>query len=124
MYTVTIREHIMIAHSLPDPAFGPAQQMHGATYVVDVSFYAPELNAQNIVIDIAIAHDVTKKVLNKLNYQNLDNLAVFTNQLTTTEFLAKYIHDEIKEAVKHEFIGKMKVVLNESHVASASYESA
>jgi 6-pyruvoyltetrahydropterin/6-carboxytetrahydropterin synthase len=96
MYSVKIRQHIMIAHSFAHPGFGPAQKMHGATYVVDVSFFAPELNDMAVVIDIALAHDALKEVLTPLNYQNLDELPQFEGQLTTTEFLASYIHDEVK----------------------------
>lgn len=124
MYSVKIRQHIMIAHSLPHPAFGPAQNMHGATYVVDVSFKSELLNDQNIVIDIGLAHDVLKKVLAPIDYQNLDELPLFKGQLTTTEFLAKYIHDEVKAAVKSHFAGTIAVCLGESHVAWASYEGA
>ncbi len=114
----------MIAHSFNHPGFGPAQKMHGATYVVDVSFFADALNEMAVVIDIALAHDVLEEVLTPLNYQNLDELPQFKGQLTTTEFLAKYIHDQVKERVMGEFSGKIKVTLGESHVAWASYESA
>lgn len=121
MYSVCIRQHIMIAHSLPDPAFGPAQNMHGATFVVDASFFSGQLTAQNIVIDIALAHEVVEKVLKPLDYQNLDELPQFKGKLTTTEFLAKYIHDQVKEAVKDYFLGRIEIRLGESHVAWASY---
>lgn len=123
MYNIRIRDHIMIAHSLPHPAFGPAQNMHGATYVVDVSFFSQTLNEQNIVVDIAVAHEVLKKVLEPLGYKNLDELPQFKGHLTTTEFLAKYIHDEIKAAMQEEFQGRVRVELGESHVAWAAYES-
>ena len=122
MYSVKIREHIMIAHSLPHPGFGPARNLHGATYVVDATFFAKELNEMSIVIDIGLAHEVLKKVLAPLAYQNLDELEAFQGVLTTTEFLAKYIHDQIKEAVADQFKGRVKVTLGESHVAWASYE--
>lgn len=114
----------MIAHSFNHPGFGPAQKMHGATYVVDVSFFSEGLNDMAVVIDIALAHDALKEVLTPLNYQNLDELPQFEGKLTTTEFLAKYIHDEVKAKVAPEFDGKLKVTLGESHVAWASYESA
>ncbi len=113
----------MIAHSFAHPGFGPAQKMHGATYVVDVSFFAEELNDMAVVIDISLAHDALKEVLNPLNYQNLDELPQFKGQLTTTEFLAKYIHEEVKQKVSGQFSGKIKVTLGESHIAWASYES-
>ena len=112
----------MIAHSLPHPAFGPAQNMHGATYVVDLSFKSKDVNEQNIVIDIGLAHDILKEVLKPIDYQNLDELPQFKGILTTTEFLAKYIHDQVKEAVKEQFSGTIEVCLGESHVAWASYE--
>ena len=89
----------MIAHSLPDPFFGPAANMHGATYVVDAEFQSAALNPQNVVIDIGFAHDVLKQVLGELNYQNLDEMEVFDGQLTTTEYLAKYIFDRVAESV-------------------------
>lgn len=122
MYSISIRQHIMIAHSLQHPAFGPAQNMHGATYIVDVFFFSPKLSEQNIVIDIALAHEVLEKVLKPLDYQNLDEIPQFKGKLTTTEFLAKYIHDAVKTAVQDQFDGKIKVTLGESHVAWASYE--
>lgn len=112
----------MIAHSLPHPAFGPAQKMHGATYVVDLSFRATHLNEQNIVIDIGLAHDILKEVLKPIDYQNLDEVPQFKGQLTTTEFLAKYIHDQVKKAVESQFEGKIAVSLGESHIAWASFE--
>ncbi len=122
MYTVKIREHIMIAHSFKDPFFGPAQKMHGATYVVDVSFITPQLNKHNVVIDIGRAHDVTKKILQQINYQNLDEHPDMLGDLTTTEYLCKYIHDKIGEELRDEFNGKLSVTLGESHVAWASYQ--
>lgn len=121
MYTVKVKEHIMIAHSLPDPYFGPAQHMHGATYVAEVTFMSEVLNEKNVVIDIGEASNITKKVLSALNYQNLDELPQFKDVLTTTEFLASYIHQQIKASLKEEL--KLKVELLESHVASASYEA-
>jgi 6-pyruvoyltetrahydropterin/6-carboxytetrahydropterin synthase len=123
MFSVTIRQHIMIAHSLPHPDFGPAQRLHGATYVTDVSFYSEKLNAQQTVIDIALAHQALKDVLAPLNYQNLDELPQFEGQLTTTEFIARYIHNEVKKAVTGHFTGRIKVSLGESHEAWAAYEA-
>jgi 6-pyruvoyl-tetrahydropterin synthase len=112
----------MIAHSFNSEAFGPAQKMHGATYVVDAEFSAPILDENNIVMDIAIAHRVLDNVLEPLNYQNLDELPQFKGVLTTTEFLAKYIHRQIAGAVASQFKGGLKVTLGESHIAWASYE--
>ena len=122
MFSVCIRQHIMIAHSLKHPGFGPAQRLHGATFIVDVSFYSETLNEQNIVIDIALAHEVLETVLTPLDYQTLDELPPFNDKMTTTEFLAQYIHGEIKSAVSYQFNGRIKVTLGESHVAWASYE--
>lgn len=121
-YTVQIRDHIMIAHSLPDPFFGPAQNMHGATYVVDVYFISEKLNPQNVVIDMGQAHSITKEVLTPLGYQNLDLIPKFIGNLTTTEFLAKHIHDSVKSKILPFFKGKLKINLGESHIAWASYE--
>jgi len=124
MYTVKIRDHIMIAHSLgSDGYFGPAQNLHGATYIVDVTFYSRGLNDHNIVVDISKAHDVLKSVLQPLNYKNLDEVDELTGNITTTEFMAKHIHDEVKSKIAAYFKGKIKVTLGESHVAWASYES-
>ncbi|MAE87891.1 MAG: hypothetical protein CMB80_34465 [Flammeovirgaceae bacterium] len=121
MFTVKVKDHIMIAHSLPDPYFGPAQHMHGATYVVEVSFISDQLNEKNVVIDMGLASDITKEVLGELAYKNLDEIPHFIGILTTTEFLAKYIHGKIKERLSESFV--IKVELLESHVASASYEA-
>jgi len=112
----------MIAHSLHDETFGPAQQLHGATYVVDVTFFSERLNHCNIVIDIALAHKIINHVLEPMHYQNLDDKNEFNGKLTTTEFIARYIHDKIREKVAGYFQGKINVTLGESHIAWASYE--
>lgn len=122
MFTVTIRDHVMIAHSLPSPTFGPAQQLHGATYVVDVTFKRPALDADHIVIDIGRATELLRRVLDPLRYQNLDELDVFADTLTTTEYLAYYLFEQIAEAVRGDFEGRIAVRLGESHVAWAGYE--
>lgn len=121
MFTVSVTEHIMIAHSLPDKFFGPAQHMHGATYVAKISFKKEKLNDKNVVIDIGLATEISKNVLSELAYQNLDDLPQFQGKLTTTEFLAEYIHGKIKERIEDKMI--IKVELQESHIASASYEA-
>ena len=121
-YSVQTRDHIMIAHSLPDPFFGPAQNMHGATYIVDVYFISNHLNPQNVVIDIGEAHSIMKRVLAPLGFKNLDSIPEFSGKLTTTEFIANYIHDQIKAQVIKFFKGRIKVNLGESHVAWASFE--
>ena len=124
MYTVTIRDHMMIAHSLPSEAFGPAQKLHGATYVVDAEFRSEALDENNIVIDIDIATKVLQQTLAPLKYQNLDELPVLQGKLTTTEFLAKYVHDAVGQSIKDSFSGTLKITLSESHVAWASYEGS
>lgn len=121
MYSVKIRDHIMIAHSFNNPAFGPAQSLHGATYVVDVTFYARSIEPDNTVIDIALASEILHKVLEKLRYKNLDELPEFKGKLTTTEFLARFIHDAVKKMSEGRFDGKIGVTLGESHIAWASY---
>ena len=121
MYSVKIRDHVMIAHSLPDKAFGPAQHLHGATYIVDVTFYAPVLNRQNVVIDIGEAGKILDQVLAPLRYSNLDELPSLKEQLTTTEYMAKYIYDQVKEKTSEIFEGSLSVLLGESNVAWAGY---
>ncbi|WP_108658354.1 6-pyruvoyl trahydropterin synthase family protein [Acuticoccus kandeliae] len=131
MYALEVRDHIMIAHSLPGEAFGPAQKMHGATFVVDAAFYAETLGPNDIVLDIGLAMDGLKRILAELNYQNLDGLAAFKTQRSTTEVLCKYIFDKLAEEIASGRLGedaravsKIRVLLNESHVARAWYEAA
>ncbi|MCB0704668.1 MAG: 6-carboxytetrahydropterin synthase [Saprospiraceae bacterium] len=121
MYTVRIRKHMLIAHSLPSPAFGPAQGLHGATYVVDASFKGAQLDANNIVIDIDLASRMLEEVLQPLNYKNLDDLPEFAGKLTTTEFLAAHIHGRLAVRIQDQFKGELEITLGESHVAWASY---
>jgi 6-pyruvoyl-tetrahydropterin synthase len=129
MYSVTVRDHFMIAHSFRGEAFGPAQRLHGATYVVDLAFRRAELDADGVVVDIGRATDVLRAVLAALNYRNLDEEPAFTGRNTTTEFLARVIFDRIVEAIGRGELGagaraveRACVTLHESHVASASYE--
>lgn len=129
MFSVEVRDRIMIAHSLPDPFFGPAQHMHGATFVVDVAFYRAALTPQNVVVDIGAALDILNKTLKPLAYQNLDTLPQFAGKLTTTEFLAKYIFDAIAGAARSGGLGadgrgldRIRVVLHETDLARAAYE--
>ena len=129
MYTLEVRDHVMIAHSFRGEIFGPAQGMHGATYVIDAAFLAEELDANALVVDIGRAHDVLKTVLTTLNYKNLDELPQFACVNTTTEFLAKYIHDRLAQAARVGALGRdgngivaIRVTLSESHVARATYE--
>ena len=129
MFAVEVRDRIMIAHSLPDPFFGPAAGKHGATFVVDVAFYRETLTKQNVVVDIGAALDVLNKTLKPLGYQNLDALPQFKGMLTTTEFLAKHIFDEIAKAARGGALGadgrgltKIRVTLHETDLARAVYE--
>lgn len=122
MYFVKIRESMMIAHSLKDPFFGPAQNVHGATFVVDVTFKTKTVNQYNVVIDIGVAHKVVKDILSKLDYQNFDDLDVFKGELTTTEFIARYIYDEVSLSVKPYFDGKINVSIKENPNAWAGFE--
>ena len=101
--------------------FGPAAGLHGATYVVDAEFSSHSLDQHNVVIDIGLAKHLLGKVLGELNYKNLDTLLVFKDTLTTTEFLARYIHERISQEVHENFQGSLKITLGESHVAWASY---
>ena len=129
MFAVEVRDHIMLAHSLPGEVFGPAQGLHGATYVVDVAFFRETLSADGIVVDIGRAHDALKAALKPLNYANLDDLPQFEGVVTTTEVLAKHIFDQLADAARSGALGpgseglqKIRVVLNESHLARAWYE--
>jgi 6-pyruvoyltetrahydropterin/6-carboxytetrahydropterin synthase len=129
MYTVSVRDHFMIAHSFRGEVFGPAQKLHGATYVVDVEFHSTSLDDNGIVIDIGLATDAVHRILGELNYRNLDDDPSFKGRNTTTEVLARTVFDRIAAAIGHGDLGaggraveSMRVTLNESHVASASYE--
>ena len=131
MFSVEVRDRIMIAHSLPDPFFGPAQGMHGATFVVDVAFFREALTRQNVVVDIGAALDVLSKTLKPLAYQNLDEIPAFKGKLTTTEFLARHIFDAVAKAAKSGALGedgkglaRIRVTLSETDLARASYEGA
>ena len=131
MYTVCVRDHFMIAHSFRGEVFGPAQRLHGATYVVDVEFRRPALDADGIVVDIGKAGDTLKAVLAGLNFQNLDDQPDFSGRNTTTEFLSRVIFDRMLQAITRGDLGptaseieSARVTLHESHVAWASYEGA
>lgn len=122
MYVVAVKDHFMIAHSLRGEVFGPAQRLHGATYVVTTEYRSPELDENGIVVDIGLAHRVLAEVLDPLRYRNLDELEEFAGRNTTTEFLAKHLHDRLAERMRGEYRGRLRVVLEESHVAWAAYE--
>ncbi len=124
MYFVRIRRHVLVAHSLQHPGFGPAQRLHGATYVVDAEFSTPALDAMNVVVDIDLAGRLLEEVLEPLNFRNLDELPAFQGCLTTTEFLAAYIHRELARRLRGTFRGNLKITLGESHVAWAGFEGA
>jgi len=131
MYAVEVRDHVMIAHSLPREVFGPAQKLHGATYVIDVAFMREELGPDGIVVDIGRAHEALKATLAPLNYANLDDLPQFAGVVTTTEVLCRHVFDAIADAARagrlgpgSEEIARIRVTLNESHVARAWYEGA
>ena len=131
MYALSVRDHFMIAHSFTGEIFGPAQKLHGATYVVDAEFRRPELDAAGLVVDIGLASEVLKSILADLNYRNLDDEDAFSGKNTTTEFLAKEIFDRMVGAVKAGRLGDgamgltaIKITLNESHIAWGSYEGA
>ena len=129
MYCVTVRDHIMIAHSFKGDVFGPAQRLHGATYVVDAEFRRAEVDADGIVVDIGRAGDVLKQVRADLNVRTLDEVPEFTGKNTTTEVIARTVFDRMVAAIRRGELGpgagaveSLRVTLQESHVASAWYE--
>jgi 6-pyruvoyl-tetrahydropterin synthase len=123
VFTVTVRDHMMIAHSLRGAVFGPAQGLHGATYVVDATFRRAELDADGIVLDIGVAAEALRAVVGELSYRNLDEEPDFAGMNTTTEVLAKVVADRLAERVGRGPEG-LVVTLRESHIAWASYERA
>jgi 6-pyruvoyl-tetrahydropterin synthase len=129
MYTVSVRDHLMIAHSFKGEVFGPAQRLHGATYVVDVEFRRPDVDADGIVVDIGRAGETLRRLISEVNYRNLDDVPAFTGRNTTTEFLAKWVFDSMRSAILRGDLGpgareveSLRVTLHESHVAWASFE--
>ena len=130
MYAVEVRDHVMIAHSLPSEVFGPAQALHGATYIVDVAFFRETLTDDAIVVDIGRAHEALKAALAPLAFANLDEIPEFAGRLTTTEFLCRHVFDRMAEAARtgalgagSEGLASLRVTLHESHVARAWYEA-
>jgi 6-pyruvoyl-tetrahydropterin synthase len=130
LFAVEVRDHIMIAHSFRGSVFGPAQALHGATFVVDAAFFAETLDANGIVIDIGRAHEALKGALAPLNYRNLDDVPDFGGANTTTEFLTRHIYDRMADAARADQLGRpgrelkaIRVTLSESHVARAWYEA-
>ena len=131
MFNLTVRDHIMVAHSFNGEVFGPAQRLHGATFVVDATFHRAELDADNIVVDIGLATQELGEVLGELNYRNLDEVPEFAGVNTSTEFLAKVIADRLADRVHAgslgegaRGLGEIEVSLRESHVAWAGYRRA
>jgi 6-pyruvoyl-tetrahydropterin synthase len=131
VFSVTVRDHIMIAHSFRGEVFGPAQRLHGATFVVDATFRRAALDADGIVVDIGLATDALRALLGELNYRNLDDEPGFAGMNTTTEVLAQFIADRLAERARDGSLGDgarqldgLVVTLHESHVAWASYERA
>ncbi|MBC7635372.1 MAG: 6-carboxytetrahydropterin synthase [Acetobacteraceae bacterium] len=131
MFSLTVCDHIMIAHSFQGEEFGPAQRLHGATYAVEAEFGAPKLDAANLLIDIGLAKTVLRALLDTVDYHNLDTLPALAGQNTTTEFMAAHIHGLIVAALKDGRLGAggagvslLKILLRESPVAWAAYEAA
>jgi 6-pyruvoyl-tetrahydropterin synthase len=131
LFSITVRDHVMVAHSFHGEVFGPAQRLHGATFVVDATFRRPELDADGIVVDIGLATQELGAVLADLNYRNLDDEPDFAGVNTSTEFLAKVVADRLAAKVHAGALGEgarglagIAVTLKESHVAWASYERA
>lgn len=129
MFSVTVRDHIMIAHSFTGAVFGPAQRLHGATYVVDACFRRAELDADGLVVDIGRASEELKALLGELNYRNLDDDPAFAGRNTSTELLAQVVADRLAARIEAGTLGDgarglagIAVTLHESHVAWASYE--
>ena len=129
MFSVTVRDHMMIAHSFRGEVFGPAQQLHGATFVVDATFRRPELDDDNIVVDIGLASQQLKAIVGELSYRNLDDVPEFAGVNTSTEWLAKHIADRLADRVHAGDLGPgargltgVAVTLHESHIAWAGYE--
>ena len=129
MFSVCVRGHMMIAHSFRGELFGPAQRLHGATYVVDAEFRAPALSAEGVVVDIGRAGQALNGILEQLNFKNLDDDPAFANQNTTTEFLARSVFERMAERLLRgelgpgsEHLASLRITLHESHVAWAAYE--
>lgn len=130
MFSLTVRDHMMIAHSFNGELFGPAQGLHGATYVVDVTFERPALDDNDLIVDIGLASEVLKAVLAEFNMKNLDDLPEFSGRNTTTEFMARVVFNRMAAAIHDGRLGddgrdiaSLKVTLGESHLAWASYHA-
>jgi 6-pyruvoyl-tetrahydropterin synthase len=131
LFAVEVRDHIMIAHSFRGALFGPAQALHGASFVVDVAFIAERLDGNGVVVDIGRAHDALKAILAPLNYRNLDDIPEFKGANSTTEFMTKHIFDGLAQAARAGHLGRdgrelnaIRITILESHVARAWYEAS
>jgi 6-pyruvoyl-tetrahydropterin synthase len=130
MYAVEVRDHIMIAHSLPAEVFGPAQGVHGATFVVDAAFFTEDLDAHGLVVDIGLATEALAEVLAPLRYRNLDEVAGFEGKFTTTEFLSRHVFEQLAAIARAGRLGdgsrlkRLRITLQESHMARGWYEGA
>ena len=130
MFAVEVRDHIMIAHSLPRPVFGPAQGLHGATFVVDAAFFTSDVDEDGLTVDIGAATTTLTDILNPLRYRNLDEVAAFAGRVTTTEVIAQFIFNQLADAVDEKRFGpgshrirKIRVTLHESHAARGWFEA-
>lgn len=129
MFAVEVKDHIMIAHSLPSPVFGPAQGMHGATFEVEAAFFTDDIDENGLVVDMGLAIDALKAALDPLRYANLDEIAAFRGKITTTEFLSRHIWAALAGPARAGGLGdggrlrRIRVTLHESHMARAWYEA-
>ncbi len=130
-FALEVRDSVRIAHSLPDEAFGRAQGMHGAAFIVDVTFFRKDLNEYNVVVNSGLAHEAVKAVLATLNYANLDSMPEMKGQLTTTEFIARHIFNQLAEVIADGMLGadgkaitRIRVRLQENHVSGIAFEGA
>ena len=130
MFAVEVRDHVMIAHSFKGAVFGPAQALHGATFVIDAAFFAETLDGNGIVIDIGRAHEALMAIVAPLNYRNLDEVAEFNGANTTTEFLTRHIYEGLAKTARDGGLGRdgrelkaIRVTISESHVARAWFEA-
>lgn len=121
MFRLTVRDHVMIAHSLPDPFFGPAQGVHGATFVVEATWSRPELDEHGVVLDIGAASEALAQVLRDIGYRNLDDHPAFAGRISTTEVVASHIADELASRLTDPALTSLEVVLRENPDAWASY---
>ncbi|MCC6912897.1 MAG: 6-carboxytetrahydropterin synthase [Rhodospirillaceae bacterium] len=130
MYFVEVRDHVMIAHSIPGEVFGPAQKLHGATYVIDVCFMREKLDEYDIVVDIGLATDTVKQILSSLNFSNLDEHPDFKGRRSTTEAVARWVFLRVQDAINAGRLGpsaaglkRLRIMLHESHAARAGFEA-